>query len=98
MAENEAEKPAETEAEQPAAPAAEAAPGLPDASALLSMFSSTEMVETDLSTLVEIAGDVEMDDLLEQLHIVAAALGIDATNIDEFAAVAEPESEELLAA
>jgi hypothetical protein len=57
-------------------PAGEAA--APDAApdALLSMFQTTEATADDRSALLDLAGVVEMDDLLEELHTLAAALGV----------------------
>ena len=43
---------------------------------LLSMFQTTEMETEDLSALIELAGDVELADVLEDLQTVAAAMGI----------------------
>jgi hypothetical protein len=44
--------------------------------ALLSMFQSTESTSGDNTLLLELAGDIDLADLLESLHTVAAALGI----------------------
>ena len=44
--------------------------------ALLSMFDTGELETSDLSAVVALAGDVDLDDLLEELQTVAAALGI----------------------
>ena len=70
------------------APAAEAAaePEPPEAvstDALLSMFSTTEAEAEDISLILDLAGDVEIDDLLEQLNTIAAALGIDTSGREE---------------
>ncbi len=43
---------------------------------LLSVFSATEAESADNVLLLELAGNVEIDDLLEDLQTVAAALGI----------------------
>jgi hypothetical protein len=60
-------------AEAPAAaPAADPLAG-PD---LLSMFQTTTVESDDKAALLELAGEVEIDDLLEDLQTVAAALGI----------------------
>lgn len=59
-------------AEAPA-PAPEAGGG---ADALLSMFNSSESLEDDQSAILELAGDTEIADLLDDLHTVAAALGL----------------------
>ncbi len=48
--------------------------------ALLSMFDTGELETSDLSAVVALAGDVDLDDLLEELQTVAAALGITATH------------------
>lgn len=42
---------------------------------LLNMFQTTKLEVEDLSVVLDLAGDVEMDDLLEELHTVALALG-----------------------
>jgi hypothetical protein len=54
--------------------------------ALLNMFQTTQMETEDLSVLIELAGEVEIDDLLENLGTVAAALGIALPSDDEEAA------------
>jgi hypothetical protein len=56
--------------------AAPAADPLAGGDALLNMFSTSQIETIDNSTLVDMVGDVEIDDLLETLHIVAAAMGI----------------------
>jgi hypothetical protein len=65
----------EAAAEEPAtaAPEGGADPlaGGPD---LLSMFQTTAIEADDKSALLELAGEVELDDLLEDLQTVAAAL------------------------
>jgi hypothetical protein len=43
---------------------------------LLNMFQTTQLEAADLSVVLELAGDVEITDLMEELHTVAAALGI----------------------
>jgi hypothetical protein len=73
--------------EQSDAPAPEAAS--PDA--LLSVFQTTQAESEDITLLLDLAGDVEIDDLLEELHTVAAALGIDTSPAVSF-------DDELLAA
>lgn len=45
--------------------------------ALLSMFQSTEARGEDRSVPLDLAGEVDLADLLEDLHTMAAALGID---------------------
>ena len=63
--------------EVPAADAAApAGDPLAGGDALLNMFSTSQIETIDNSTLVDMVGDVEIDDLLETLHIVAAAMGI----------------------
>jgi hypothetical protein len=57
--------------------AAVAAPGANSADALLSVFQTTQAESEDITLLLDLAGEVEIDDLLEELHTVAAALGID---------------------
>jgi len=42
---------------------------------LLNMFRTAQLDADDLSVILELAGDVELDDLLEQLQTVALALG-----------------------
>ncbi len=76
------------------APAGEAAPvaeapapdALGGADALLSMFNNTESMEDDRSVILDLAGEVDIADLLDDLHTVAAALGLAAAE----AAAAEP--------
>lgn len=71
-----------TTAEEPAEPAPEETPETPaetgaDATGdLLNMFQTTQIEEQDRSVLKTLAGDVELDDLVEELQTVAAALGI----------------------
>lgn len=70
---------AEVSAETPAVPAAEAAPaGAGDALSgdLLNMFQTTQIETADLSAVLELAGDVDIADLMEELNTLAAALGI----------------------
>jgi hypothetical protein len=71
--------PAEAPEAAAAVPAAEAPPsGEPDlgGDALLNMFQTTSMELEDRSAVLELAGDVELDDLLEELQTVAVALGV----------------------
>jgi hypothetical protein len=42
---------------------------------LLNMFQTTQVEQEDLSVVLDLAGDTDLDDLLEDLHTVAAALG-----------------------
>jgi hypothetical protein len=64
-----------------AAPVAEAAPvvapapaAAPATDALLSMFQEAEGGNADRSLLLEMAGDVDLADLLEELNTLAAAI------------------------
>lgn len=80
-----ADKPAGEAAAEPAAPAA------PGSDALLSMFAeSKNESENDLAVLVDLAGDTDIDDILEELRTLRAALGITDAYDDEedFAAAA----------
>lgn len=77
-----AEAPAEADAAAPE-PAAEAVPEAPPADALaggtddlLSAFQTGDAEAVDNSFIVELAGEHDIDDLLEELHTVASALGI----------------------
>jgi len=59
-------------------PAAEQAPAgdpLSSGPDLLSMFQTTEAVSDDRAALLELAGEVELDDLLEDLQTVRSAFG-----------------------
>jgi hypothetical protein len=67
--------PAEAPVAAPAATPAADPLGGPD---LLSMFQTTTVEADDRAALLELAGEVEIDDLLEDLQTVAAALGIKA--------------------
>ena len=81
---------APADAEQPAVVEA-AAPAGGGSDALLGMFaeSKTES-ESDLTVLVDIAGDTDIDDILEELRTLRAALGITSAYDEEedFAAAA----------
>jgi hypothetical protein len=57
----------------PEAPADALAGG---ADALLSAFTTTQIETEDKSVLIDLAGEHDLDDLLEELHTVAAAMGI----------------------
>lgn len=76
-------------AAEPAAPATAPAPA-GGADALLSMFQESKVAADDLSILTDLAGDADLDDILEELRTLRAALGItDAYEEDEdFAAAA----------
>ncbi|HYM16687.1 MAG TPA: hypothetical protein VEZ14_14125 [Dehalococcoidia bacterium] len=64
--------------EEAAAPAEAPAGGDPLAGGdLLNMFQTTQIEVADLSVVLDLAGDIDFDDLLEELHTVAAALGCD---------------------
>jgi hypothetical protein len=64
----------------PAAAAVEAVAAAPDASdSLLSMFQSSDDEVSDRSVIIDLAGDVEIADLLEDLHTLAAAMGVNVT-------------------
>ena len=68
-----------------------AAPAAAGGDALLGMFSeSKNESENDLTVLVSLAGDTDLDDILEELRTLRAALGItDAYDEEEdFAAAA----------
>ena len=69
------------------APAAAAAPS---SDALLSMFQESKAETDDLSVLVGLAGEADLDDILEELRTIRAALGITDTFDEEedFAAAA----------
>lgn len=75
LAPQEGETPADAEeaAEVPPAPAA--APALNE-NALLSMFEGSKIEVDDLSVLTDLAGDIDLSDVIEDLYTVAAALGI----------------------
>jgi hypothetical protein len=60
---------------EPAEAAAPAADPLGGAD-LLSMFQTTQVESDDKAALLELAGEVEVHDLLEDLQTVAAAMGI----------------------
>ena len=68
------------EAEDEGAPAAGAATAAPAAGqggdALLNMFQTTQIEEVDRGAVLELAGDVELADLLDDLQTVATALGL----------------------
>lgn len=72
------------------APEAPVAAGAPGADALLSMFQESKNAVDDLSVLVDLAGEADLDDILEELRTIRAALGItDAFDEEEdFAAAA----------
>ena len=43
---------------------------------LLSMFQTTQIESDDRTALLDLAGEVEIDDLIEELQTVASAMGI----------------------
>jgi hypothetical protein len=61
------------------------APADPLSTDLLNMFQTMQVEQEDLSVVLDLAGDVDLDDLLEDLHTVAAALGCNVTE-DAYAA------------
>jgi hypothetical protein len=77
----EADAPGGDAAAPPTAAAPAAATGT---DALLSMFETTKVQAEDNTALLELAGDAEIDDLLEMLQTVAAALGIDTSTPAQF--------------
>ena len=72
------------------APAAEPAPAAAAGTdALLSMFQESKEVVDDLAVLVDLAGDPDLADILEELRTLRAALGItDAYDDEDLAAAA----------
>ena len=68
-------------AEEPAAASAD-----PLSSDLLNMFQTTQIETEDVGVLLDLAGDVELDDLLEDLRTVAVALGCKLPYAEEMAA------------
>lgn len=72
------------------APAAQPAPAAAAGSdALLSMFQESKSEIDDLAVLVDLAGDPDLDDILEELRTLRAALGIaDAYDDENLAAAA----------
>lgn len=74
QAEVAADAPAEAPAPSVEAPAADAGDAL--TGDLLNMFQTTQIETADLSVVLELAGDVDIADLMEELNTLAAALGI----------------------
>jgi predicted DsbA family dithiol-disulfide isomerase len=68
-----------------AAPPAAQAPGT---DALLSMFQETKSDVNDLAVLTDLAGETDIDDILEELRTLRAALGITDAFDDDLAAAA----------
>jgi hypothetical protein len=76
-------------AEEPAvveAPAA--APEASSTDALLGMFQETKSEVDDLAVLTDLAGETDIDDILEELRTLRAALGITDAFDDDLAAAA----------
>ena len=82
--------PAGDDAADEAAVEAPAAAAAPSSDALLSMFQESKAETDDLSVLVGLAGEADLDDILEELRTIRAALGITDTFDEEedFAAAA----------
>ncbi len=80
------EPPSTSEAETNGAEAATAAGADGAEASLLHMFEATQVEADDRSALLDLAGDVELDDLLEDLQIVAVALGCRIGRVEEIAA------------
>ena len=67
------------------------APTAPDAlgsDALLSMFQESKSEVDDLAVLTDLAGETDIDDILEELRTLRAALGISDAFEDDLAAAA----------
>jgi hypothetical protein len=61
----------------------------PGTDALLSMFQESKTEVNDLAVLVDMAGEADIDDILEELRTLRAALGItDSYDEEDFAAAA----------
>ena len=76
---DESSPPDDVAAEEPEAAPAEAptaAPAAPSSDALLSMFQETKAEVDDLAVLTDLAGETDIDDILEELRTLRAALGI----------------------
>ena len=73
---DEAEDPTADALDAPGEAPAEAEPALEGTDALLDMFTTVGVHVEDRTLLLGLAGEVEMDDLISELNIVAAALGI----------------------
>jgi len=71
------------------APPAEAAPAAAPAGTddLLNMFEASQVQAEDYSTLLALVPDVAIQDLVEDLHLVASALGLRET-VREYARAA----------
>ena len=80
--------PADDAAVAPEAAPAAAAPEPANSDALLSMFKETTSEVDDLAVLTDLAGDTDLDDILEELRTLRAALGITDAFEDDFAAAA----------
>lgn len=66
----------DADAEAPTQPPPAAAPAASNSDALLTMFQSTESESEDLTILADLAGETDIDDLLEELRTIRAAFGI----------------------
>jgi hypothetical protein len=73
-------------AEEPAVAEAPAAPEASSTDALLSMFKETKAAVDDLALLTGLAGETDIDDILEELRTLRAALGITDAFDDDLAA------------
>lgn len=56
-----------------------------DGADLLKMFTETKIETVDHTLLVEMAGDVDIDDVVAELQLIAAALNIGAASLREAA-------------
>ena len=76
--------PSEASSDVEPAPVEAVASPAPDAlagDALLSLFGESESVGDDRAAALDLAGDVEMSDLIEDLRTVAVALRIDTSRM-----------------
>jgi hypothetical protein len=58
----------------------------PFAGDLLNMFQTTQIEQDDQTVLLDLAGEVEIDDLLEDLQTTAAAMGCNVAAEEAYAA------------
>jgi hypothetical protein len=56
-----------------------------ESSDLLSMFTETRLETVDHTLLVKMAGDVDIDDVVAELQLIAAALNLGAADLREAA-------------
>lgn len=68
--------PADAVAQAPAEAVAPAADPLGSPDALLNMFQESQVEGDDNTVLLDLAGEVQIADLLEDLHTLVAAMGI----------------------